>query len=151
MGRAVVLPLPCPWHHPISHVQRETAMSEKILVVEDNPQNMMVILMTLRQYGYNLLEAVDGEEALQVAERERPDLILIDIQLPKVDGFEVTRRLRQMPAFSSIPIVALTAHAMKGDEERIIGAGCDDYLAKPFSIYELRRVVAEMLSRHQDD
>ena len=125
-------------------------MGPKILIVEDNPQNMMVIIMTLRPYGYTLLEAVDGEEALKIANKEKPALILIDVQLPKMDGLEVTRRLRQMPAFSHIPIIALTAYAMKGDKERIIAAGCDTYLAKPFSIHELRRVVAEMLTqRHQ--
>jgi len=124
-------------------------MPGKILIVEDNPQNMMVILMTLKSCGYTLLEAVDGEEALKVADREKPDLILIDIQLPKIDGLEVTRRLRQMPAFSRIPIIALTAYAMEGDEENIIGAGCDAYLAKPFSIHKLRSAVAEMLLRQK--
>ncbi len=108
-------------------------MSEKILIAEDNPQNMTVIIMTLRQRGYTLLEATDGEETLKVAEKETPDLILMDIQLPKINGLEVTRRLRQMPAFSHVPIIALTAYAMKGDEERIIAAGCDAYLAKPLS------------------
>jgi len=120
-------------------------MSEKILIVEDNPQNMMVILMTLRGQGYTLLEAVDGEEALKVADREKPDLILMDIRLPKIDGLEVTRRLRQMPTLSRIPIIALTAYAMNGDEERVIEAGCDAYLTKPFHIHELRSAVAEML------
>ena len=120
-------------------------MSEKILIAEDNPQNMTVIIMTLRQRGYTLLEATDGEETLKVAEMENPDLILIDIQLPKIDGLEVTRRLRQMPAFSHIPIIALTAHAMKGDEERIIEAGCDAYLTKPISTRELPDRIAELL------
>ena len=125
-------------------------MSKKILIVEDNPKNMGVILMTLRGRGYTLLEAVDGEEALKVADREKPDLILMDIQLPKIDGLEVTRRLRQIAAFSHVPIIALTAYAMRGDKERITGAGCDAYLAKPLSIHELRSAVAEMLpSRKQ--
>ena len=126
-------------------------MSKKILIVEDNPRNLGVILMTLRGRGYTLLEAVDGEEALKAADRENPDLILMDIQLPKIDGLEVTRRLRQIPAFSHVPIIALTAYAMKGDEERITGAGCDAYLTKPFHIHELRSMVAEMLlSRKQN-
>jgi len=120
-------------------------MSEKILIVEDNPQNMRVILMTLRGQGYTLLEAVDGEEALTVADREKPDLILMDIQLPKIDGLEVTRRLRQMPTLSRIPIIALTAYAMKRDEEKATEAGCDAYLAKPLHIHRLRSTVAEML------
>ena len=125
--------------------ERKPIMSQKILIVEDNPQSMGVILMTLRGQGYTLLEAVDGDEALKVADREKPDLILTDIQLPRIDGLEVTRRLRQMPALSHIPIIALTAYAMKGDEEKAIEAGCDAYLAKPFHIHELRSVVAEML------
>ena len=126
-------------------------MSKKILIVEDNPRNLGVILMTLRGRGYTLLEAVDGEEALKAADRENPDLILMDIQLPKIDGLEVTRRLRQIPAFSHVPIIALTAYAMKGDEERIMRAGCDAYLAKPFHIHELRSMMAEMLlSRKQN-
>ena len=125
-------------------------MNEKILIVEDNPRNMAVTLLTLRGHGYTLLEAVDGEEALKVADREKPDLILTDIRLPKIDGLEVTRRIRQMPACSHIPIIALTAYAMKGDEEKAMEAGCDAYLTKPFHIHELRSVVAEMLpSRKQ--
>ena len=132
--------------------ERKPVMSQKILIVEDNPQNMGVILMTLRGQGYTLLEAADGDEALKVADREKPDLILIDIQLPKIGGLEVTRRLKQKPALSRTPIIALTAYAMKGDEERVIGAGCDVYLAKPFHIHELRGAVAEMLpSRKQDN
>jgi len=127
-------------------------MSQKILIVEDNPQNMGVILMTLRGQGYTLLKAIDGDEALKVADSEKPDLILIDIQLPKIGGLEVTRRLRQMPALSHIPIIALTAYAMKEDEEKAIEAGCDAYLAKPLHIHKLRGTVAEMLpSRKQDN
>ncbi len=124
-------------------------MSKKVLVVEDNPQNMTVILMTLKPQGHTLLEAADGEAALRVVESEKPDLVLLDIQLPDMDGIEVIRRLRQMPEFGSNPIVAVTAYAMKGDKEKAIEAGCDAYVAKPFSIYELRRVVDEMLSQHQ--
>ena len=120
-------------------------MPKKILIVEDNPQNMKLILMTLRQYGYNLLEATDGEEALKIAKGEKPDLIITDIQLPEIDGLEVIRRLRQMPVFSHIPIVALTAHAMKGDREKIMEAGCDAYLPKPINTRELPGVITEML------
>jgi len=121
-------------------------MPKKILIVEDNPQSMKVLMMALRPHGYTLLEAADGEEALKVVSSgERPDLIIMDIQLPKIDGLEVTRRLRQMPEFSHIPIIAVTAHAMKGDKEKIVGAGCDAYLPKPISTRELPRVVAKML------
>jgi len=124
-------------------------MPKKVLIVEDNPQNMTVILMTLRPQGHTLLEATDGETALRMVESERPDLVLLDIQLPDMNGIEVLRRLRQMPEFDGNPIVAVTAYAMKGDKEKAIEAGCNAYVAKPFSIYELRRVVDEMLSQHQ--
>jgi CheY-like chemotaxis protein len=127
------------------------AMQEKILIVEDNPLNMRLIEMTLRPKGYELLKATDGEEALEMAIREKPDLILMDIYLPKVSGLEVTRRLRQMPAFNHIPIIAVTAHAMKGDKEKIIEAGCDAYLPKPINTRQLPEVVAEMLLKRQKD
>ncbi len=120
-------------------------MSKKILIVEDNPQNMKIARMVLRPHGYTLLEATDGNEALEMAVSNKPDLILMDMQLPKMNGLEVTRRLRQMSAFSHIPIIAVTAYAMKGDDERIIEAGCDAYLSKPVNTRELPRVVAEML------
>lgn len=126
-------------------------MKEKILIVEDNPQNVRLIEMTLRARGYSLLKATDGEEALDIAIREKPDLIMMDLNLPKVSGLEVTERLRQMPAFNHIPIIAVTAHAMKGDEEKIIEAGCDAYLPKPINTRQLPEVVAEMLLKRQRD
>ena len=104
--------------------------------------------MSLRPDGYEVVVAVDGEEALEVALREKPDLILMDIQLPKLSGLEVTRRLRQMDGFGEVPIIALTAYAMKGDEEKTREAGCDGYLSKPINTRELRRVVGEMLGRN---
>ncbi len=121
-------------------------MPARILVVEDNPMNMKVVLMTLKRYGYTLLEAVDGEQALEMATREKPDLILMDIQLPKMDGMEVTRRLRQMPDFKQTPIIALSAYAMKGDREKGMEAGFDDYLSKPVNTRELPKVIEDMLS-----
>lgn len=101
--------------------------------------------MVLGNKGYSLLEATDGEEALAVAIEGRPDLIIMDIQLPKMDGLEVTRRLRQTPEFSQVPIIALTASAMEGDREKIIAAGCDKYISKPINTRQLPEVVAEML------
>jgi len=124
-------------------------MKEKILIVEDNPLNMRLIEMTLRLKGYELLKATDGEEALNMAIREKPDLIIMDLNLPKVSGLEVTKELRQMPAFNHIPIIAVTAHAMKGDMKKIIEAGCDAYLPKPINTHQLPRVVAEMLRQRQ--
>jgi len=120
---------------------------KKILVVEDNPTNMRVISMVLRNKGYELLEATDGEEALAVAMEGHPDLIVMDIQLPKMDGLEVTRRLRQTPEFKQTPIIALTASAMEGDREKIIAAGCDEYISKPVNTRQFPQLVAEMLQQ----
>jgi len=125
-------------------------MKEKILIVEDNPIHTRLIEMTLRAGNYTLLKATDGEEALAIAMRERPDLILMDLNLPKMTGFEVARKLRQTPGFSQIPIIALTAYAMKGDRERVIESGCDGYLTKPIDTRQLPGVVAEMLRRGKD-
>ena len=126
-------------------------MNEKILIVEDNPRNMRLITMTLRAKGYTLLEATDGEEALDMAVRERPDLIIMDIELPKMNGLEVTRKLRETPAFSHTPIIGVTAYAMKGDKEKVIASGCDAYLSKPIHTRELPEMIAEMLLQRQKD
>ena len=126
-------------------------MKEKILIVEDNPLNMKLLEMVLRAKNYNLLKATDGEEALDMAMREQPDLIIMDIQLPKINGLEVTRKLRETPAFSQTPIIAITAYAMKGDRERVIGSGCSTYLSKPINTRELPEMIAEMLLQRQKD
>ena len=126
-------------------------MKKKILVAEDNPQNMRLIEMVLRAGNYTLLRATDGEEALDIAMRERPDLIIMDVRLPKMSGLEVTKKLREAPAFSHIPIIGLTAYAMTGDKERVIGSGCDAYLSKPINTRELPGMIAEMLSQQQKD
>ena len=126
-------------------------MPEKILIVEDNPQSMKLLLMTLKPHGYVLLEAEDGQEALKIADRDKPDLIIMDIQLPKVSGLEVTKRLRRMPAFNHILIIAITAYAMKGDEEMFIESGCDAYLSKPINTRELPIVIKKMLSGRKQD
>ena len=121
-------------------------MVAKVLIVEDNPQNMKVATMSLRPQGYEIVQAVDGEEAIEMAVKELPDLILMDIQLPKMSGLDATRKLRQMPAFEKVPIVALTAYAMKGDKEKTAQAGCNYYLSKPVNTRELRQVVADLLA-----
>ena len=126
-------------------------MKGKILVVEDNPLNMKLLEMVLRAKNYTLLKATDGEEALDMAMREQPDLIIMDIQLPKMSGLEVTRKLRETPAFSHTPIIGVTAYAMKGDKEKIIESGCDAYLSKPINTRELPEVIAAMLLRQQKD
>lgn len=126
-------------------------MKEKILIVEDNPKNMRLLKVTLRAKEYTLLEATNGGEALDMAIRERPDLIIMDIQLPKVTGLAVTRRLREIPEFRHIPIIAITAYAMKGDREQVIKAGCDAYLPKPINTRELPGMIAAMLLHRQRD
>jgi len=126
-------------------------MKEKILIVEDNPKNMRLLKVTLRAKEYTLLEATNGGEALDMAIRERPDLIIMDIQLPKVTGLAVTRKLRGIPEFRHIPIIAITAYAMKGDEEKVIGAGCNAYLPKPINTRKLPGMIAAMLLHRQRD
>lgn len=124
---------------------------EKVLIVEDNLQNMKLLEMLLRAKAYTLLKACDGEEALDMAIREQPDLIVMDIQLPKMSGIEVTKRLRQMPVFSHTPIIALTAYAMRGDKERFMEAGCNAYLSKPISTRELPVIIDQMLQEHREN
>lgn len=106
---------------------------KKILIVEDNEINLKLIRTVLKAKGFLLAEARDGEEALKSLTSERPDIILMDIQIPKVDGLEATRRIRGMDDFKDRPIIALTAHAMEGDREKILEAGCDGYIAKPIN------------------
>lgn len=123
---------------------------KKILIVEDNPQNIRVVRLSLKGKGYILQEAADGREALAIALRESPDLIIMDIQLPHLSGLEVTRELRERPDFEQMPIVAVTAYAMKGDKEKAIDAGFDAYLTKPVSPRELASLIAEMLLRKRE-
>lgn len=124
-------------------------MSSRILIVEDNPLNMKLMAMTLVSKGYNLLKATDGEEALALAEKERPDLIVMDMQLPKLNGFETTKKLRLMPAFSKTPIIGITAYAMNGDRERVLEAGCDIYLSKPIDTRALPEIIDRMIAEKQ--
>lgn len=107
-------------------------MNKRILLVEDEADNMQ-ILRDLLVGGYEIDEAMDGEQALAAVARKRPDLILMDIQLPVMDGYEATRRLKADPALRSIPIIAITSYALGQDEQRARAAGCDDFVAKPYS------------------
>ena len=113
----------------------------KVLVVEDNEENWDMLSRRLQRRGYGVVRAADGQEAVEMAARERPDLILMDVSLPVMDGLEATRRIRARAETQTIPIIALTAHAMSGDRERALQAGCDDYHAKPV---ELPRLLAQM-------
>ena len=111
-------------------------MPRKILIVEDNEDNRELAVKVLRNKGFETVEAVDGEQAIEKAVSEKPDLILLDISLPKLDGYEVARRLKDMDEFKEIPIVAFTAHAMKGDREKVIVAGFEGYISKPINVRE---------------
>ncbi len=122
---------------------------DKIMLVEDNPQNMKLLEILLRSKSYTLLKASDGEEALDMATREQPDLIVMDMQLPKMSGIEVTKRLRRKPVFSQTPIIALTAYAMRGDRERFLEAGCNAYLSKPINTRELPALIDRMLEENR--
>jgi two-component system cell cycle response regulator DivK len=117
---------------------------KKILVVEDVDFNRDLIVQLLED-KYQVIEAVNGKEGIEIAERERPELILMDLSLPIMDGWEATRRLKANADLRSIPVIALTAHAMKGDEEKALAAGCDDYLAKPIDEDELMAKIASYL------
>lgn len=109
----------------------------RILLVEDNELNRDMLSRRLRRRGYEVLEAVDGEEAIAIAIKEMPVVILMDMSLPKIDGWEATRRLKADPTMSHIPIIALTAHAMSGDREKALAAGCDEYGTKPIDLESL--------------
>jgi two-component system cell cycle response regulator DivK len=119
--------------------------SQKILVVEDNQDNRELVVKVLKINGYHVIEAVDGEEAIEKTRAENPDLILMDLFIPKIDGYEVTRRLKRDKDLKSIPIIALTAHAMKGDMEVALAAGCDGYIPKPIDVRELPKQIEHFL------
>ena len=108
-----------------------------ILVVEDDPGNRMLIADLLTSSGYRAIEARDGEEAIALARQEKPDLILMDLSLPRLDGWEATRRLKADADLKDIPVVALTAHVMIGDEAKALDAGCDGYIPKPINVWSL--------------
>jgi CheY-like chemotaxis protein len=122
-------------------------MSKKILVVEDNDQNRLLMADVLRPFGYEMLEAKDGEEGVRMAREHKPDLILMDMQMPVMDGFEATKTLRNDPETKGLKIVAVTSFAMKGDREKIFGIGCDDYIEKPINTRELPEIVKKALGK----
>jgi len=121
-------------------------MTKRILVVEDHEDNRQILRVLLGSAGYQMIEAHDGETALTTAASERPDLILMDIQLPGLDGYEATRRIKADPTLSAIPIIAVTSYALTGDEEKALAAGCSAYVAKPYSPLELLNKLREYLT-----
>ena len=123
----------------------EQRLAKKVLIVEDNELNMKLFNDLLEAHGYFTLQTKDGVEALRMARQHRPDLILMDIQLPEVSGLEVTKWLKEDDDLRSIPVIAVTAFAMKGDEEKIREGGCEAYIAKPISVASFMRTVERFL------
>ena len=122
-------------------------MSKRILVIEDQEDNRKIVRDLVTASGYELVEATTGEEGLDRAESERPDLILMDIQLPGIDGYEVTRRIKANPGLRHIPIIAVTSYALSGDDKKAFAAGCDGYVTKPFSPRLLLAKIREYLPK----
>jgi CheY-like chemotaxis protein len=119
----------------------------KILMIEDNEQNRDALSRRLQRHGYDVIMAVDGLQGVEMAQDELPDLILMDLNLPDVDGWEATRILKEAPETRAIPIMAMTAHAIAGDQERALQAGCDDYHAKPVDFQRLLTQIEALLTK----
>ena len=120
-------------------------MGKRVLVIEDTEDNRQIIRDLLTSFDYELIEAADGAEGVRMAQTHHPDLILMDIQLPVMDGYEATRRIRTIPELARIPIIAVTSYALSGDEAKTREAGCDGYIAKPFSPRQLLAKIREFL------
>jgi two-component system, cell cycle response regulator DivK len=120
-------------------------MSKRVLAVEDQEDNMQILRDAIVNAGYEIIEAENGEQALALAAKHRPDLILMDIQIPIIDGYEATRRIKADPALRSIPIIAVTSHALDGGEQKARAAGCDDFVAKPYSPRQLLAKIREYI------
>ncbi len=121
-------------------------MTKTVLIVEDNALNMKLFDQLLRANGYNTIKSIDGSDVLEVAKDQMPDLIIMDIQLPGRSGLEITLDLKADEELKHIPVIAVTAFAMKGDETKILEAGCDDYIPKPISVPKFLETVAKYLS-----
>jgi two-component system cell cycle response regulator DivK len=126
-------------------VARVGSMSKRILLIEDHEDNRRIVRDLIGATDYELVEAATGEDGVAMAESHQPDLILMDIQLPGIDGYEATRRIKANPALAHIPIIAVTSYALSGDEVKARAAGCDDYVTKPFSPRALLGKVREYL------
>jgi two-component system, cell cycle response regulator DivK len=120
-------------------------MTKRILVVEDQADNLQILRDLLTSEGYLIVEAQDGEQGVRAAAAERPDLILMDIQLPLLDGYEATRRIKADPALRAIPIIVVTSYSLSGDEAKARAAGCDDFIPKPYSRRQLMAKIREYL------
>jgi CheY-like chemotaxis protein len=122
-------------------------MKKKILIIEDNEQNLYLVKFILAKYGYETLSATDGQKGIELAAMSKPDLILLDIQLPMMDGYTVARNLRLNPDLAKIPIVAVTSYAMPGDRDKAIAAGCNGYIEKPINPDTFMDQVEQHLSK----
>ena len=131
---------------PMRVRERRRGVGKTVLIVEDNELNMKLFHDLLEAHGYHILQTRDGMEALQIARDQKPDLILMDIQLPEVSGLQVTKWIKQDNMLKHIPVVAVTAFAMKGDEEKIREGGCEAYLAKPISVLAFLQTVERFLA-----
>ncbi|MDZ4765087.1 MAG: response regulator [Chloroflexota bacterium] len=124
-------------------------MAIRVLCVEDNPQNMRLVRKILFSAGYELLEAQDGTSGLAAIRAHKPDLVLMDVNLPDIDGLEVTKQIKADPSIAAIPVLALTANAMHGDRDRCLAAGCDGYVPKPITKTELLNTIAFFVKKSE--
>ena len=136
---------PAAWLQEVGKVKESPNMTKTVLIVEDNDLNLKLFHDLLEAHGYETLQTKDGIEAVKIARERRPDLILMDIQLPEISGLEVTKWLKEDPELKKIPIIAVTAFAMKGDEEKIRQGGCEAYIAKPISVAKFLDTVKRFL------
>ena len=125
-------------------------MKQRILIIEDNPKNLKIMVDLLTYHGFGTLEAQDGESGIEMAIREKPDLILMDVQLPRIDGYEATKRFKSNEETKNIPVIIVTSFAMKNEEERAREVGCDEYVSKPIDIKKFVETVKKFLPGKQE-
>lgn len=130
---------------PVGSDRESSVVGPLVLAVDDNEDNLVLIAFTLELFGYRFITATDGQTALAAAQNEQPDLILLDIMLPDLDGIEVIRRLKENPQTQNIPLVAVTALARTEDRDRLLRAGCDAYISKPYVVDEIESVLRQFL------
>lgn len=124
-------------------------MATRILIIEDNPANLDLMVYLLNHFGYTTITTMDGEDGFAIAAKENPDLIICDIQLPKLNGYEIAEKLIQDPKLSKIPLIAVTAFSMVGDRDKILASGFDDYMAKPIDPENFVKKIENLLKTHQ--
>jgi two-component system cell cycle response regulator DivK len=125
-------------------------MNSTILYIEDNFDNRMLVRRVLEAEGYRVVEAEDGPEGMEWLRLETPDLVLVDINLPEMDGYEITKRLKQLPSMAGVPVIAMTANVMRGDREKTLAAGCDGYIPKPIDIDVLPEDISKFLRKRNE-